>query len=449
MSNDISVHVEDLSKAYQVYSRPEDRLKQFLYPRLQRLLRQNPQSYYQEFWALRDISFNIHKGETVGVIGRNGSGKSTLLQLICGILHPTYGIVETYGRVAALLELGSGFNPEFTGRENVYMNAAILGLTSEEVDFRFDDIASFADVGDSMDQPTKHYSSGMVLRLAFAVQSQIEPDILIVDEALAVGDVKFQTKCFDRLKQLKKNGTSILLVTHSVDQIVTHCDKAILLEDGIPLEMGEPKRVTNRYMDLLFGKEKKIMADKENQPKRKFSKKEIELEDYELSFVEDNFSKRQGYNPHEYRWGDGAAAILDFYLAKEDELYPRAVRSGQTIRLGVSIRFHTKIYRPILGVTIKTKEGFVVYGANSEMLKLNSFMQFGESGSVLRAEIEFICRLVHGDYFISLGVASKQGGEVVPHDRRFDSVHLHVLPDESCFGLVDLKLQMKTKEVTA
>ena len=447
MSSDISIRVANLSKAYQVYNRPEDRLKQFLYPRLQRLLRQNPRSYYQEFWALRGISFDVQKGETVGVVGRNGSGKSTLLQLICGILHPSYGTVETYGRVAALLELGSGFNPEFTGRENVYMNAAILGLTSEEVDSRFDDIASFADIGDFMDQPTKHYSSGMTIRLAFAVQSQIEPDILIVDEALAVGDVKFQTRCFEQLRQLKKKGTSILLVTHSADQIVTHCDRAILLENGIPLEMGEPRCVTNRYMDLLFGKEKKNITDKKDQPEPGLPQKKVKQEGCELSCVEDNFSKRQGYNPHEYRWGDGAASILDFYLAKEDKLYPRAVRSGQKIRLGVSIRFYEKIHKPILGFRIKTKEGVVVYGVNSEMLKLDSFMQLRESDSVLWAEAEFICKLAHGDYFISLGLASRQGSEVVPHDRRYDSIHLHILPSESCFGLADLELQMAAKEV--
>ena len=449
MGNEISIRAASLSKVYQVYNRPEDRLKQFLYPRLRRLVRQKPKSYYQEFWALRDVSFQVQKGETVGVIGRNGSGKSTLLQLICGTLHPSYGTVETYGRVAALLELGSGFNPEFTGRENVYMNATILGLTSEEVDSRFDDIASFADIGDFMDQPTKHYSSGMAIRLAFAVQSQIEPDILIVDEALAVGDVKFQSKCFERLKQLKKNGTSILLVTHSTDQIVTHCDRAILLENGIPLEMGEPGYVTNRYMDLLFGKEKKNITDKKDEPGSELPQKEIKLEGCELSVLEDNFSKHQGYNPHEYRWGDGAATILDFYLAKEDELYPTTVRSGQKIRLGLSIRFHEKIYKPILGFRVKTKEGVVVYGVNSEMLKLDSFRHFGESGSVVLAEVEFICRLVYGDYFMSFGIASRQGEEVIPHDRRYDSIHLHILPDEECFGLVDLKLQMTAREVAA
>lgn len=244
----IAIRVVNLSKCYHIYDRPRDRL-------LQMLMRGRKQ-FYREFWALKDISFEVKKGETVGIVGRNGSGKSTLLQLICGTLNPTSGIIQTNGRIAALLELGSGFNPEFTGRENVYMNAALLGLSKEEVDARFNDITTFADIGQFIDQPVKTYSSGMVVRLAFAVQSQINPDILVVDEALAVGDAKFQSKCFERLRQLKENGTSILLVTHSSEQIVTHCSNAILLDNGVQVETGEPKRVINRYMDLLFGKEK-------------------------------------------------------------------------------------------------------------------------------------------------------------------------------------------------
>lgn len=254
-SSDIAIRISNLSKCYQIYDAPRDRLKQFVMPRLRRITGKTNKQYFSEFWALKDISFEVKKGETVGIIGRNGSGKSTLLQIICGTLTPSNGSVETNGRIAALLELGSGFNPEFTGRENVYMNAAVLGLSKEEVDERFDDITAFADIGQFIDQPVKTYSSGMVVRLAFAVQSQVEPDILVVDEALSVGDAKFQAKCFERLRQLKENGTSILLVTHSSEQIVTHCSTAILLNNGAQLETGEPKHVVNRYMDLLFGKE--------------------------------------------------------------------------------------------------------------------------------------------------------------------------------------------------
>jgi lipopolysaccharide transport system ATP-binding protein len=220
MSSEVAIKVQNLSKCYEIYDKPRDRLLQ--------MLSRGKKKYCREFWALRDVSFEIRKGETVGIVGRNGSGKSTLLQILCGTLNPTSGTVETHGRIAALLELGSGFNPEFTGRENVYLNASILGLSKEEIDARYDAIIEFADIGDFINQPVKTYSSGMLVRLAFSVQAQVEPDILIVDEALAVGDAKFQARCFDRLKKLKENGTSILLVTHSSEQIVTHCDHAFL-----------------------------------------------------------------------------------------------------------------------------------------------------------------------------------------------------------------------------
>lgn len=445
-SKDVAIRVQGLSKCYAIYASPSDRLKQFILPRLQRLIGKVPKQYFREFWALKDVSFEVKKGETVGIIGRNGSGKSTLLQMICGTLSPTSGSIQTRGRIAALLELGSGFNPEFTGRENVYMNAAVLGLSKEEVDKRFHDIAAFADIGQFIDQPVKTYSSGMVVRLAFAVQSQVEPDILVVDEALSVGDAKFQAKCFERLRQLKENGTSILLVTHSSEQIVTHCSMAILLNNHVQLETGEPKHVVNRYMDLLFGKEKTARRiESKRYPDVQESGDEI---GFQLSQFEDCFATRRGYNPHEYRWGDGAATILDYYLAVDDEIYPSAINTGQRVTLAVSIKFHRDFYRPILGITIKTKEGVTVYGVNSETLACDDFLKLGRSGSAIQAEIMFTCRLAPGDYFISLGIASKHGEEVIPHDRRYDSIHLQIRPTSLFFGLTDLELKMIAKEVS-
>ncbi|MGR9036734.1 MAG: ABC transporter ATP-binding protein, partial [Gammaproteobacteria bacterium] len=355
MSSEIAIKVENLSKCYQIYRQPHDRLKQSIYPRLHKLVGKTPKQYFREFWALRDVSFEIKKGETVGIVGRNGSGKSTLLQLICGTLNPTGGSIQTHGRIAALLELGSGFNPEFTGRENVYMNAALLGLSKREVEERFDDIIQFADIGEFIEQPVKTYSSGMVVRLAFAVQAQIDPDILVVDEALSVGDAKFQAKCFERLRQLKENGTSILLVTHSSEQVVRHCSTAILLNDGIQLEAGEPRRIVNRYMDLLFGKDKIQTEVTLEQTASEAARTITAQTTYQLDCLEDVFSKRNGYNPYEYRWGDGSVSILDFYLASDDEAYPSTVKTGQRITLALSIKFYKEFYRPILGVTIKTK----------------------------------------------------------------------------------------------
>lgn len=438
-SNDVAIRVSDLSKCYHIYEKPRDRLLQ--------MLARGRKQYFREFWALKNISFEIKKGETVGIIGRNGSGKSTLLQMICGTLTPTNGSIQTNGRIAALLELGSGFNPEFTGKENVYMNAAILGLTKDEVDKRFDDIASFADIGQFIDQPVKKYSSGMMVRLAFSVQSQIDPDILIVDEALAVGDAKFQAKCFERLRQLKENGASILLVTHSSEQIVTHCSNAILLNNGVQIEVGEPRRVVNRYMDLLFGKEKKALGGIEQRGESDKPSHSNGNSDYTLDYRNDVFSSRPGYNPHEYRWGDGAVSILDFYLGADGEPYPSAVTAGQIILLAVSVQFHCDLLRPVLGITVKTKEGVTVYGVNSESLECDEFQALGQKGVTVRAETYFKCRLAPGDYFISLGIATRQGEEITPHDRRYDSIHIQVRPNNSFFGLVDLGLNLSAKPV--
>jgi lipopolysaccharide transport system ATP-binding protein len=439
---DFAIQVNNISKCYQIYARPQDRLKQSIYPRLDRLVRRPSKIYYQEFWALKDVSFTVKKGETVGIIGKNGSGKSTLLQIICGTLNATSGTVKTNGRIAALLELGSGFNPEFTGRENVYMNGVLLGLSNEEIDARYDSIAAFADIGNFIEQPVKTYSSGMIVRLAFAVQAQVEPNIMIVDEALAVGDAKFQAKCFERLHQLKDNGTSILLVTHSSEQIVTHCSNAILLEDGMQLETGEPRRMVNRYMDLLFGKEKKSF---ESEAQGKSSDKLEALTGdaaYTLSKHDDVFSSRIGYNPYEYRWGDGTVSILDFHMAAGGDPYPTAVTSGQSICLGVSVKFYSDLLRPILGIVIKTKEGVTVYGVNSEFLKCTDFQVFFKKGETMHAEANFKCRLGPGDYFISLGIATRDGEEVVPHDRRYDAIHLVVSPHNQFIGLSDLDLTL-------
>lgn len=450
MSSEHAIQVHNLSKCYSIYEAPRDRLKQFILPRLHSMVGRAPPRYFREFWALKDVSFEVERGETVGIIGRNGSGKSTLLQLICGTLTPTSGRIQTNGRIAALLELGSGFNPEFTGRENVYMNAALLGLSEAEIVDRFDHIVAFADIGEFIEQPVKTYSSGMVVRLAFAVQSQVDPDILVVDEALSVGDAKFQAKCFERLTQLKNAGTSILLVTHSSEQVVTHCSRAILFDYGVPIERGEPRRVVNRYMDLLFGKGPQVKGIQETETTESEVGAEMaNLRDarhsrYPLSMGADAFATRAGYNPHEYRWGDRAAAILDYYLAADDEAYPSGISVGQTITLALSVRFLAELVRPILGITIKTKEGVTVYGVNSETLTVDDFKRLGQKDSVVQVEAIFRCRLAPGDYFVSLGIATRHGQDIIPHDRRYDSIHLQVRPDPTFFGLADLNLNLRT-----
>ena len=250
---DVAIHVSNLSKNYHIYDRPEDRLKQFIFSRLYRSVGKQPVSYYRDFWALQGISFEIKKGETVGIVGKNGAGKSTLLQVLTGTLTPTSGNVQINGRLAALLELGSGFNPEFTGRENVYLNGTILGMSRNEVDARLDDILAFADIGEFIDQPVKTYSSGMYVRLAFAIQANIDPDILIVDEALAVGDAHFVHKCMLRFNELQTQGCTILFVSHDANAVRNLCERAIWIEGGEVKQVDDAGKVVDDYLAWLFG----------------------------------------------------------------------------------------------------------------------------------------------------------------------------------------------------
>lgn len=251
MFSELAIRVNNLSKRYEIYGTPRDRLKQFILPHLQFGNEGKKEKYFKEFWALQDVSFDVRKGETIGIVGRNGAGKSTLLQMICGTLTPSSGQVVVHGRVAALLELGSGFNPDFTGRENVYMNAAVLGFTKEETEAKFDQIAAFADINHFIDQPVKTYSSGMIARLAFAVAVQVEPDVLVIDEALSVGDMAFQEKSFTKMKQIRDRGTSILFVSHSPSAVRNFCDRAIWIDAGKMRAIGERLEVCDQYEQAM------------------------------------------------------------------------------------------------------------------------------------------------------------------------------------------------------
>jgi len=443
MSSELAIRASGLGKCYPIFASPRDRLKQLIVSPLRRALGRGDGEIIRSFWALRDVSFEVQPGETVGIIGSNGSGKSTLLQIICGTLTPTEGEVVTNGRIGALLELGSGFNPEFSGRENVLLNATILGLSRQEIEDRFEQIARFADIGDHLEQPVKSYSSGMAVRLAFAVQAHADPDILVVDEALAVGDARFQAKCFERLKQLRARGTSILLVTHSSDQVVNHCDRAILLNAGKMVEQGAPRQMINVYHDLLFGRPvRELLPDAEGD--RIENGPEC---DHALSTVDDLFEQRPGYNPHEHRWGDAAARWLDYLMMAEAQAHAQVIHSGSKVRLDAVLRFYADVTHPIIGLTVKTHEGVTVYGTNSDKLPPASDSRTWKAGECLRLKVEFECLLAPGEYFVSLGVASLQNGELVPHDRRYDAIHFTVHPDPSFFGLCNLKLGMSISPV--
>jgi lipopolysaccharide transport system ATP-binding protein len=334
---DIAIRASQLSKCYHIYNSPHDRLKQFVAPRLQRLVGRHPKQYFHEFWALNEISFEIKKGETVGIIGRNGSGKSTLLQLLCGTLTPTHGQVEINGRVAALLELGSGFNPEFTGRENVYMNAAVLGLSHEEVSERFDDIAAFADIGEFIEQPVKTYSSGMFVRLAFAVNILSSPDVMIVDEALAVGDMNFQAKCITALKRIQDNGATVLFVSHDVGSLKSLCSRGIYLDHGQLKQMGTAAEVADRYMRVMreeMNRDNALPKIVTQEPTNETpDTPAIDSPDLESSGfkVSSEFENRVAA----FRYGDGGAKITYVELLDEQYVSINHVGFDQTVLIRI------------------------------------------------------------------------------------------------------------------
>lgn len=467
MTGDFSICVQDLTKCFFLYEQPTHMLKQQVLSSLARLIGREPPQYHREYWALKGVNFNIRRGEVVGIVGRNGAGKSTLLQILCGTLSPTGGKVELRGRVAALLELGAGFNPEFSGRENVYLNAAILGIKSEEVDRRFSDIEAFADIGEFMDRPVKLYSSGMYVRLAFAVSACIDPDILIVDEALAVGDAKFQAKCFRRFNELIARGTTVLLVTHSIDQITRHCDRAILLEGGAVQLDGPPKDVANAYLNLLFGVERQFDAASSEVKTEALddvvtSNTVASYEGAEIAFdpaqaadysalanriirrYEGRFEDRVGYNKDEYRWGSREVEIIDFMVTLDGENHTVHLKTGQQVMIVVWARFRVDVMAPIFGLTIKTPDGVTVYGSNSRDFPGGPIMQSVRAGEIVRVAFMMDLRIGAGDFLVSLGVAQDiGGGEVEPLDRRYDSILIHVSRQSRCYGLADFDMRVE------
>jgi lipopolysaccharide transport system ATP-binding protein len=339
-SDDLAITVEGVSKRYELYGKPSDQLKQFLLPRLQRFAGRPQQNYFREFWALRDVSFEVKKGESFGIVGRNGSGKSTLLQIITGTLSPTTGTVSTKGRVAALLELGSGFDPEFTGRENIYMNGALLGFDRAQIDQKFDAIAAFADIGLHLDQPIKSYSSGMVVRLAIAVQTQVEPDILIVDEALAVGDALFQKRCYRQIDKLLNNGCTLLFVSHDQEIVRTLTSRAVFLNSGLPVKYGATTDVLFAYREFLQGQEEAAFRDLQQRSRQELiptqelaARKSYGSRDVEILRVE----------------------VLDADGARQSVLY-----AGDEMQIVVVCMCHTDIEHLNVAFRILNKEGVKV-----------------------------------------------------------------------------------------
>lgn len=422
-SNEYSIRVNGLGKCYEIYATPRDRLKQLIIPPLQHFAGCQPSSYYKEFWALQDISFEIPKGEAFGLVGRNGSGKSTLLQLITGTLAPTVGTIETRGRVAALLELGSGFNPEFTGRENVYLNAMLLGMTREEVESRFDKIASFADIGPHLDQPVKTYSSGMLVRLAFAVQVQIEPDILIVDEALAVGDALFQKRCFSRLEKLRSDGVTLLFVSHDQEAVRTLTQRAILLKGGRAVSIGTASQVLLAYRKVLHEEESAYftqliptVVEDAATPIKNGGQREVSvLPSAVPTITEGSTQSSPQRNTDQLSFGDGGIEVVSVKTFNLDNEPCAVFYPGDVIRIRIECTSQIETDHLNVGVRIRNREGIKIYswGTLNQDMQVLTGLHEGEvfwkrsilAGELFHVWLECECTLGPNLYEIQTAIS--------------------------------------------
>lgn len=415
------ITVRDIGKMYRIYDRPQDRLKQMLLWRFGR-------SFGQEFWALRGVSFEIDRGETVGVIGRNGGGKSTLLQLIAGTLAPTEGELIVQGRVAALLELGSGFNPEFTGRENVFMNGAILGLARAEMEARFADIVAFADIGEFIDQPVKLYSSGMALRLAFAVQVFVDKDLLIVDEALAVGDEAFQRKCLRALEQFRDAGGTVLLVSHSAQTIVRQCSRALFMHQGRLLLDGPSKYVTDVYQRFLYAP-----AAQQIEILARLARTEPVFDSLleDAPPPEDATPGARPVELTEVAYGTRQAVIERPLLLDGSGHASNVFRSGEWCIWRYHVQFHATAYRVRFGMMLKLIDGLEVAGVNNE--HLNEEVDLVPAGSQVTVSFHLRLNLTPGVYYLNAGVSGSmtpEGDNDVYLHRRVDVASLRIVPPD-------------------
>jgi lipopolysaccharide transport system ATP-binding protein len=379
----VALRVEKVSKQYRIYERPGDRLKESLSRgRLRR---------HKEFWALRDVDFEIEAGTTVGIVGPNGCGKSTLLQIISGTLAPTHGDVWHEGRIAALLELGAGFDSEFTGVENVYMNAGLLGLSRRETDALFPAIERFAEIGPFLYQPVKTYSSGMYVRLAFAIAASVEPDILIIDEALAVGDAVFQHRCLRRINELHERGATVLFVSHDAAAVRALCSRAILLRSGTIIADGKPAEVLNVYQKIVMEREQAYDAES------------IALDSTAPSRLDESL----GPLSYAYRHGDGSAEILGAELTDASQTRVEIVESGEPLTLRLVVRFNQDVDDPVIGFLFRNSHGIHAYGTNTKEQQI----EFGavRSGEIIEVSFAFDCWLGVDQYTISLAVHSREG----------------------------------------
>jgi lipopolysaccharide transport system ATP-binding protein len=449
----LAIRVDGISKCYRIYEHPRDRLKEAMSGRMHALTQafSGPsarKTYHREFWALRDISFSIGRGETVGIMGRNGAGKSTLLQILAGTMSPTTGTVETHGRVAALLELGSGFNPEFTGRENVYFNASVMGLSKAQIDQTFDEIAAFADIGEFIQQPVKTYSTGMMMRLAFAVQTAINPSVLIVDEALSVGDARFQKKCFDKFRAFREAGKTILLVTHSADAITSICDRAILLDGGKVVADEDPLYVTKFYHRLLFGASDELPSQAEPGVEQRHERLVKEANDSQ-SFtpaIRDNInvtgdtsmSPTAGYHSSSLRYGDRKAEILGLVILDEKREPAVTLESGKRYHFQIRIIVHENLSDIVAAFLVRDLRGVDLYGTDTLLQDITIPPQ--QPGEKFAVEMSLRMSLAPGRYFLTPSVTRSNGKQ---YDLQYDAVLFEVTGDGKAYNNSKVNLEAK------
>lgn len=457
-----AIEVRDVEKVYRLYDKNTDRLKESLGLTKKKL--------HKDFYALKGVSFDVEEGQSVGIIGTNGSGKSTMLKIITGVLTPTSGTVSVRGKVSALLELGAGFNMEYTGIENIYMNGTMMGFTKEEMDGKLDEILKFADIGDFVYQPVKSYSSGMFVRLAFALAINVEPEILIVDEALSVGDIFFQSKCYHHMDKLRKNGTTILMVTHDMSSVLKYCDKAILLNDGEKVSDGRPGEIIDLYKRILAGQynaDEVLKSQQENasglsaNAERTGEDKQAKPSDdgkvqgalknaaeHVTAAVQDNGTElmrsSMNINPNLNEYGDKRAEIYDFGILDKDGRLTNLILKGEEFTIRERIRFNAAVEAPIFTYTFRDKKGNDLSGTNT--LFENAEVEAAKKGDTYEVEFKQRMDLQGGEYLLSMSCTGFEQGEHVVYHRLYDLLNLTVISNKNTVGVYDMNSAVKVKK---
>ncbi len=430
-----AIEVKDVTKIYRLYDKPIDRLKESLSV--------THKSYHKDFYALNGLSFSVEKGQTVGIIGTNGSGKSTILKIITGVLTPTTGTVSVDGKISALLELGAGFNMDYTGIENIYMNGTMMGYTKKEMDAKLQEILEFADIGDFVYQPVKTYSSGMFVRLAFALAINVEPEILIVDEALSVGDVFFQAKCYRRMEEIRKSGTTILMVTHDMGSIIKYCDKVVLLNKGEFIAEGEPGHMVDLYKKILANQMDALREELENDysggmGKADGTEGERPVPAGHTGGDENGLMKEKiTINANRTEYGDGRAEIFDLGLFDARGNLTNLLLKGEMFTIKERIRFHAPLACPIFTYTIKDKKGTDLSGTNT-MYEGADIKQVN-AGDVYDVSFTQKMTLQGGEYLLSMSCTGFEGEEHVVYHRLYDVANITVISNKNTVGVYDME----------